>query len=60
MYESGMKKLLADKFTLGGEAEAAAGPVGRDTSANTDVLHTEILSWSRSRALPSRLAPESS
>jgi len=52
MNEGGMKKLLADKFTIGGEAEAAAGPVGRDTSANTDVLlHAEILSWSRSRGL---------
>jgi SH3 domain-containing YSC84-like protein 1 len=52
MNEDGMKKLLADKFTIGGEAEAAAGPVGRDTSANTDVLlHAEILSWSRSRGL---------
>jgi lipid-binding SYLF domain-containing protein len=52
MNESGMKKLLSDKFTIGGEAEAAAGPVGRDTSANTDVLlHAEILSWSRSRGL---------
>ncbi len=52
MNESGMRKLLSDKFTIGGEAEAAAGPVGRDTSANTDVLlHTEILSWSRSRGL---------
>ena len=36
MNEGGMKKLLADKFTIGGQAEAAAGPVGRDTSANTD------------------------
>jgi SH3 domain-containing YSC84-like protein 1 len=52
MNESGMRKLLSDKFTIGGEAEATAGPVGRDTSANTDVLlHTEILSWSRSRGL---------
>jgi lipid-binding SYLF domain-containing protein len=47
-----MKKLLSDKFTIGGEAEAAAGPVGRDTSANTDILmDAEILSWSRSRGL---------
>jgi SH3 domain-containing YSC84-like protein 1 len=52
MNESGMRKLLSDKFTIGGEAEATAGPVGRDTSANTDILlHTEILSWSRSRGL---------
>ena len=56
-----MKKLLADKFTIGGEAEAAAGPVGRDTSANTDVLlHAEILSWSRSRGLFAGLSLEGS
>jgi lipid-binding SYLF domain-containing protein len=52
MNESGMKRLLSDKFTIGGEAAAAAGPVGRDASANTDVLlHAEILAWSRSRGL---------
>lgn len=52
MNQSGMNRLLSDKFTIGGEAAAAAGPVGRQTSANTDVLlHAEILSWSRSRGL---------
>jgi SH3 domain-containing YSC84-like protein 1 len=35
LNDGGMKKLLSDKFTVG--REAAAGPVGRDTSANTDV-----------------------
>ena len=40
MNENGMKRLLSDKFTIGGEAAAAAGPVGRNTSANTDVLFT--------------------
>ncbi|MGA2812539.1 MAG: YSC84-related protein [Candidatus Acidiferrum sp.] len=61
MNEGGMHKLLADKFTIGGEAEAAAGPVGRDTSANTDVLlHAEILSWSRSRGLFAGLSLEGS
>jgi SH3 domain-containing YSC84-like protein 1 len=50
MNQSGLNRLLSDKFTIGGEAAAAAGPVGRQTSANTDVLlHAEILSWSRSR-----------
>jgi lipid-binding SYLF domain-containing protein len=50
MNERGMKKLEQDHFTIGGEATAAAGPVGRDASAQTDVLMTaEILSWSRSR-----------
>lgn len=52
MNERGMERLLGDKFTLGGEAAAAAGPVGRDASANTDVLlRAEILTWSRSRGL---------
>ena len=52
MNANGMKRLVADKFTLGGEAAAAAGPVGRETSANTDVLMTaEILTWSRSRGI---------
>src|ERR1700733_12986315 len=61
MNERGMKKLLSDKFTIGGEAEAAAGPVGRDASANTDILlHAEILSWSRSRGLFASLSLEGS
>jgi lipid-binding SYLF domain-containing protein len=50
--ESGMKRLLADKFTVGAEATAAAGPVGRDASAQTDaVMRAEMLSYSRSRGL---------
>ena len=52
MNDSGEKKLLQDKFTIGGDATAAAGPVGRDLSAQTDAqLHAEILSYSRSRGL---------
>src|SRR5580704_16774753 len=52
LNQGGMKKLMSDKVTLGGEAAAAAGPVGRSTSANTDVLmKAEILSWSRSRGV---------
>src|SRR5450755_583432 len=59
MNESGMNRLLGDKFTLGGEASAAAGPVGRQSSANTDVLlRAEILSWSRSRGLFAGLSLE--
>lgn len=47
---SGMRKLLEDKFTIGAGAEATAGPVGRDLSAQTDAqMHAEILSYSRSR-----------
>src|SRR5579863_9379842 len=52
MNEGGIKHLLSDKFTLGGEATAAAGPVGRDASAQTDaVLNAEMLSYSRSSGL---------
>src|SRR6266849_896452 len=52
MNERGMQKLMESKFTLGGEGEVAAGPVGRDATAQTDAKMTaEILSWSRSRGL---------
>jgi lipid-binding SYLF domain-containing protein len=52
MNESGMKRLLSTKFTLGGDASVAAGPVGRSTQAETDAAMTaEILTWSRSRGL---------
>jgi SH3 domain-containing YSC84-like protein 1 len=50
MNERGMRRLTSDKFTIGVDATAAAGPVGRNASATTDALMTaEILSWSRSR-----------
>jgi lipid-binding SYLF domain-containing protein len=52
VMNNGMKRLLEDKFTLGGEASAAAGPVGREATAQTDVqLNAEMLSYSRSRGL---------
>jgi len=52
MNARGMKRLTEDKFTIGGEATAALGPVGRDATAQTDAMMTaEILSWSRSRGL---------
>ena len=50
MNSSGMKKLLSDQFTLGGEGTVSAGPLGRDASAQTDALmRAEMLSYSRSR-----------
>src|SRR3982751_461647 len=50
MNETGMEHLLSSHFKLGGEAAAAAGPVGRDSTAMTDAqLHAEILTYSRSR-----------
>ena len=52
MNEGGVSHLLSDKFTIGGEATATAGPVGRTAQAATDAqLHAQILSWSRSRGL---------
>jgi len=49
MNKHGMDQLSKSKFTLGGDASIAAGPVGRATSAQTDAyMSAEILSWSRS------------
>jgi lipid-binding SYLF domain-containing protein len=54
-----MKHLIADKFTLGADASAAAGPVGRDLSAQTDAeMHAEMLSYSRSRGIFAGIALE--
>jgi lipid-binding SYLF domain-containing protein len=50
MNERGAEKLLSSKFTLGADASVAAGPVGRTSSADTDLkMHAEILTYSRSR-----------
>ena len=52
MSDKGMKGILASKFTLGGEASVAAGPVGRDATAQTDAtMRADILSYSRSRGV---------
>jgi SH3 domain-containing YSC84-like protein 1 len=52
MNKRGMDRLLSSQFTLGGEASVAAGPVGRESQAQTDItLRAEILSWSRSRGV---------
>src|SRR6186997_3621557 len=52
MSERGADKLLASKFTLGAEGSAAAGPVGRTATAQTDAqMHADILSWSRTQGL---------
>ena len=50
MNQRGMEHLMASKFTVGGDASAAAGPVGRTATADTDAsLHAELLSYSRTR-----------
>lgn len=52
MNDGGMKHLLSDKFTLGGEATVAGGPLGRDVAGQTDAeMHAEMLSYSRARGL---------
>jgi lipid-binding SYLF domain-containing protein len=52
MNERGARGILASKVKLGGDASVAAGPVGRDSSAETDAtLRAEILSYSRARGL---------
>ena len=50
MNEHAVESLLSDKFEIGGEGSAAAGPVGRSASASTDArLNAQILSYSRSK-----------
>lgn len=59
MNDGGMRHLLSDKFTLGGEAAVAAGPLGRNASAQTDAeMHAEILSYSRARGIFAGLSLE--
>lgn len=52
MNNRGMDSILSSKVKLGGDASIAAGPKGRDASADTDVwMRAEILSYSRARGL---------
>jgi lipid-binding SYLF domain-containing protein len=52
MNDSGMKKMLQDKVSLGAGVSVAAGPVGRDATASTDAqMSAEILSYSRAQGL---------
>jgi len=52
MNKRGADRLLSSKFTLGGDASVAAGPVGRSATAETDAyMSAEILTWSRSRGV---------
>jgi len=52
MNDRGADRLLSSQFTLGGEGEVAAGPVGRNATAQTDAkFRAEILSWSRTRGV---------
>jgi SH3 domain-containing YSC84-like protein 1 len=50
--DKGFQDLLKNKFKIGGDASAAAGPVGRDSQAATDwKLNAELLTYSRAKGL---------
>jgi SH3 domain-containing YSC84-like protein 1 len=52
MNDHALHSLLSDKFKLGADASVAAGPVGRNAAAATDVaLNAEILSYSRTKGI---------
>jgi lipid-binding SYLF domain-containing protein len=52
MNKNAMESLLKSKFTLGGDASVAAGPVGREAGAETDAaMNAQILSYSRSKGV---------
>jgi len=52
MNDQGMQHLLSSHFKLGADASAAAGPVGRDATAGTDIkMRAEVLTYSRARGL---------
>jgi lipid-binding SYLF domain-containing protein len=52
MEDRGLQQLLKNQFKIGGDASVAAGPVGRDAEASTDIqMRAKILSYSRTRGL---------
>src|SRR5580692_6765613 len=52
MNNEGMRHLMSDKFQVGGEAAAAAGPVGRHAEAGTDwKVESQMLTYSRAKGL---------
>jgi lipid-binding SYLF domain-containing protein len=61
MNRDGASSILSSKVKLGGDASAAAGPVGRDTEADTDVaMRAEVLTYSRARGLFAGISLEGS
>ncbi|QUV79136.1 lipid-binding SYLF domain-containing protein [Chloracidobacterium thermophilum] len=59
MNRRGIEKLASNKFKLGADASVAAGPVGRDLKAGTDIqMQAEILSYSRSQGVFAGLSLE--
>jgi len=52
LNDRGVDRLLSSKFTIGADAAVAAGPVGRQATAQTDAtMMAEMLAWSRSRGV---------
>jgi lipid-binding SYLF domain-containing protein len=52
MNERGVDKILGNEFKVGADASVAAGPIGREASAQTDItMRAEMLAWSRSRGV---------
>jgi lipid-binding SYLF domain-containing protein len=61
MNRKGAEKLMSSKFTLGADASVAAGPVGRTSSAGTDLkMQAEILTYSRARGVFAGIALDGS
>ena len=61
MNDRGMDKLLSNEFKVGADASVAAGPVGRQASAETDItMRAEMLAYSRSRGLFAGIAIQGS
>jgi len=59
MNQSGMDRLMGDKFTVGADASVMAGPVGRSTAAQTDAaMKAEILAYSRAHGVFAGIALE--
>lgn len=52
MNERGVDKILGNEFKVGADASVAAGPIGREASAQTDLtMRAEMLAWSRARGV---------
>ena len=61
MNERGVERLLSNQFKVGADAAVAAGPIGRQASAQTDItMRAEMLAWSRSRGVYAGIALEGS
>ena len=61
MNERGIDRLLSNEFKVGADAAVAAGPVGREASAETDItMRAEMLAWSRSRGVFAGIALQGS